>query len=112
MTNIKNTAYIIDGYRMDNNKINTEYMIDQVICICTNTEALYKLLKGVKPTDKKALSIAKNFIRSWCDLELKWHGFNTVCTYNQIRSICKDQFDEIENGVKNAVLDEIIEANR
>lgn len=112
MTNIKNTAYIIDGYRMNNGAINIDYIVDQIMCNCINTEYLYNLLKGVKATEKKALSIAKNFICSWCNIEMQRQGYKTVCTYQQIRSLCKNQLAEIENGVKNAVIDEIIEANR
>ncbi len=88
MTNIKNTAYIIDGYRMSDGAINIEYMVDQIMCNCINTEYLYNLLKGVKATEKKALSIAKNFICSWCNIEMQRQGYKTVCTYQQIRSLC------------------------
>lgn len=112
MTRIENTRYIIDGFRMNNMRLNEEYLIHNIMVTCLNERPLYNLLIGAKATEKKALSIAKNYICSWCNIELKCYGYKTVCTYQQIRTICGDQLSAIENGVMTEVLAEIKELNK
>lgn len=96
MTNYRKTNEIIDGYRMDNGEINVDYFVDNVNMVCENTEALYYDARS----NRRPLSVAKNWICCFINTMLKYHGYNGyVCTYSQIRNALGTQLETVENGI-------------
>lgn len=100
MTNTKNTNFIIDGFRMDNGEINVDYFVEQVEIVGNNTRTLYDDARS----NRKALSVAKNWICEFINTELRYSGyFGYICTYAQIRKALKNQLEVVENGVVNLI---------
>lgn len=93
-TSKKNTKEVIMSiYGRTNNKgtLNTfdsEYFQHIVEITTVNDEKLYRYLHKGKP-----LSVAKSLICSIVNLDLKYQGYETVCTYNQIRQVLQNEFD-------------------
>lgn len=100
MTNYRNTNYIVDEYRMNNNLINVEYFCHLICITCENTKHLYfdAINKSRKPE-----SVAKNWIASFINIELECNGYNTVCTYPQIRKALAEQYNEIEKNITDYI---------
>ena len=86
-TNQKFTHEILSGYLMSNDKLNVEYLVENVYILAINTCYIYDKIRNnrVKP-----LSIAKCAICEFVNEGLKYYGYNTVCTYKQITNFKRD----------------------
>lgn len=104
MTNQAKTFEIIDGYRMNNGKINTDYFVEQACIYGINGgEALYHEVRGKKPAEK----VAVNVLCSWINFELFAHGYRGyVCTWKQVQKALASQLDEIMQAITNDIISE------
>lgn len=104
-TNQNFTHEILGGYLMSNNKLNTEYLSEQVYIVAINTRYIYDKVRNnrIKP-----LSIAKCAICEFVNTELTYNGYNTVCTYKQITNFKRD-IEKVIEILENMFKDERIE---
>ena len=90
--NTKNT--ILSVYGRSTNKgilteFDSEYFAHIVEVTSVNDEKLYNYIHG----KSKPLSVAKGLIAAIVNIDLYFQDYETVCTYNQIRNILKDEFN-------------------
>lgn len=104
MINQLYTFEIIDGFRMNDGKINVEYFAGQATIYGINGgEALYHEVRGKKPAEKVAI----NVLCSWINFELFAHGYRGyVCTWQQVKKALASQFDEIMQAITNDIIAE------
>ena len=104
MTNQLYTFEIIDGYRMNDGKINVEYFAGQAAIYGINGgEDLYHEVRGKKPAEKVAI----NVLCSWINFELFAHGYRGyTCTWQQVKKALGSQLDEIMQYITNSIIAE------
>lgn len=116
-TNKENTKNVIIGkYGRSTknsvlNEFDHEYFVHTVEVTSVNDKKLYNYIHG----RSKALSVAKGLIATIVNIDLNYECYNTVCTYNQIRNILKDQFnyniEDLENDIVTFIENEREEMN-
>lgn len=94
-TNIKNTKFIIDGYRMNDGKINIDYFAGEICVTCINTEILYNDLKTRRP----GYAVAFEWICFYVNCMLDYYGYKTVCSNYQIKKLLGVQYQPIIDAV-------------
>ena len=102
MTNQLHTFEIIDGYRMNDGKINVDYFAGQAAIYGVNGgESLYHEVRGNKPAEKVAVNVlCSNF-------ELFSHGYRKyICTWQQVKKALGSQLDEIMQYITNSIIAE------
>ena len=104
MTNQLYTFEIIDGFRMNDGKINVDYFAGQAAIYGVNGgEALYHEVRGKKPAEKVAI----NVLCSWINFELFAHGYRKyICTWQQVKKALGSQLDEIMQYITNSIIAE------
>lgn len=102
-TSKTNTYFILGGYLMNNNEVNSEYLAHLVSVTADNTEALYNERKNTRRTP---FNIAVSELKYFIDTELKYNGFEGYyCTNKQLM-----QFDAEHGNTLTEVL-KIVEAD-
>lgn len=102
-TDKQKTYEILGGYLMNNNRINIEYLAEQVMIISDNEYMLYKERFN---TRRKIRNIAINELMFFIDTELKYFGYpGYYATSKQVIDFSKEHGGDIEK-----VLD-IVEKN-
>ena len=94
MTNKKYTYEILDGYCMNNGRVNTEYLADQIYIICNNTENTYKEAKNKR---RKTRNIAISWLMFFVNNELKFSGYsNYYCTNKHLMDYDREHERDLE----------------
>lgn len=81
MTKKAYTYEILNGYCMNNDRVNTEYLADQIIATCDNDKSLYEMAKENKRM--KTRNIAIQWTKFFVDLMLKYNGHRDYTCINQ-----------------------------
>lgn len=104
--NINRTFEILNGYLMCNNKLNVDYLTDQIYIVCNNTESMHNLLYN---TRKKSLNIALEWVLYFINTELTFAGYqNNYANLYHIKAYEKahpEMITVIENLTK--IIDEL-----
>ena len=107
-TNINNVRFTLDGYKMNNNKFNVEYLAEQVEILAENTRSTYELLTN---THIKNNNVALYWLMHFINTEMQYNGFEgCYCTIAQIQSIEKQNPELIT--VIESVRDYVIEVRK
>ena len=104
-TNQNFTHEILGGYLMSNDKLNVEYLAEQVYTVAINTRYIYDKIRNnrIKP-----ISIAKCAICEFVNAALNYNGYHTVCTYRQITNFKRD-IDKVIEILENRFKEERLE---
>ena len=104
--NINKTFEILNGYLMNNNKLNVDYLTDQIYIVCNNTESMHNLLYNSR---KKSLNIALEWAITFLNTELYFNGYiNNYANLYHIKAYEKihpEMVTVIENLTK--IIDEL-----
>ena len=102
------TYEILSGYLMNNNRINIEYLADQIMIISDNEYSLYKERFN---TRRKIRNIAINELMFFINQELKYSGYaGYYATSKQVINFDKEHGGDIEKVLD--IVEENIERTR
>lgn len=99
MTKKAYTYEILDGYCMNNGKINVEYLAEQIYIVCYNDVRTNGMARNNKRI--KIRNIAINWLMFFVNTELKFSGYsNYYCTNRNLTD-----YDREHDGGLEKVLD-------
>ena len=99
MTKKVYTYEILNGYCMNNGRVNIEYLAEQIYIVCNNDARTYGQARNNNRI--KTRNIAINWLMFFVNTELKFSGYNRYyCTSKHLMD-----YDREHNGDLERVLD-------